>query len=91
MMADFFYDRQYLEAGDIVIVNCDHQCNVMVMTDQDFDRYKRGDRFNYHGGHYKSLPARIPVPSTGWWNAVLDLGGGSANIRYGFSYIKRNG
>jgi hypothetical protein len=89
-MADFIQAREYLEEGDIVVVNCDHQCNVLVMDDHNFDSYRRGGRATYYGGFYQRLPARIAVPSTGYWNVVLDLGGGRANIRYGFSYIKRN-
>lgn len=88
---DFLYERQYLEEGDIVVVDCDHQCNIMVMNDHNFQSYRSGRRWDGYGGFYKMLPARIAVPSAGYWNIVLDLGGGSAHIRYGFSYIKRNG
>jgi hypothetical protein len=88
---DFFYDRQYLEEGDIVVVDCDHQCNVEVMDDHNFQAYRSLRGHTYYGGFYRSLPARIVVPYSGHWNVTLDLGGGSANIRYGFSYIKRNG
>lgn len=88
---DFFHDRQYLDEGDIVVVNCDYQCNVKVMDDLNFQAYRNGQRHTYYGGFYRMLPARIPVPSNGNWNVTLDLGGGSANIRYGFSYIRRNG
>jgi hypothetical protein len=55
------------------------------MTDRDFDSYRRGGQFRYHGGHYKRFPVWIPVPSTGYWNVVLDLGSGQADIRCGFS------
>ena len=88
-MADFMHDRQYLHKGDIAVVNCDYQCNVQVMTDINFEAYRSGRRYDYYGGFYSRLPARIVIPSTGWWNTVLDLGGGSANVRYGFSYVKQ--
>jgi hypothetical protein len=90
-LSDFIHAREYLNDGDIVVVNCDTQCNVLVMDDYNFDSYRRGGQATYYGGFYQRLPARISVPSTGYWNVVLDLGGGQANIRYGFSYIKRNG
>jgi hypothetical protein len=90
-MSDFIHSREYLEEGDLVVVNCDTQCNVMLLTDLDFESYRRRDSYHYHGGHFKMFPARIGVPSSGNWNIVLDLGGGQANIRYDFSYIKRNG
>jgi hypothetical protein len=39
-------------------------------------------------GFYKMLPARITAPHSGEWNVVLDLGGGSANVRHGISVIR---
>lgn len=86
---DFLHDRKYLDDGDVVIVNCNHQCNVLVMSDQDLHNYRSSDNYYYYGGHYRQLPARIRVPSTGWWNTVLDLGGGEATIRHSIRYITK--
>lgn len=61
------------------------------MDDRAFQSYRSGRQYTYYGGFYKMLPAKIPVPSSGFWNVVLDLGGGEATIRYGFSYIRLNG
>lgn len=85
---DFVHARDYLQDGDIVIVNCDHQCNVMVMDDANFSRYRRGEGFEYSGGFYERLPARIAVSRSDNWNTVIDLGGRRANIRYGIRYLK---
>jgi hypothetical protein len=87
-MANFIHDRQHLKAGDIVIVTCSHRCNVMLLDDYNFRSYRARGRFSYHGGHYTHFPARITAPQTGDWNIVLDLGGGTANIRYSFNFIK---
>ena len=76
------HKRERLNGGDCVEVDCSHQCNVMVMTDSNYRAYKRGARFQYHGGFYKRLPARIVVPDNDDWNIVIDLGGGSARIRH---------
>jgi Domain of unknown function (DUF1883) len=80
--------REFLNQDSIVVVNCDHQCNVMVMTDSEYSSYRSGGRFSYLGGHYKMLPARIAVPHTDQWNVVIDLGGGSARIRHSITYLK---
>lgn len=85
----FLHKREYLNEGDIVVVDCDYQCNVMLTDDINFRRYRNGGGFDYHGGFYERLPARIPVPDTGYWNITLDLGGGSANVRYSINVIKR--
>jgi hypothetical protein len=87
-MSEFLHKREYLDAGDVVVVDCSHQCNVMVTNDTNFQNYKSGRQFRYHGGFYKRLPARIKVPSTGYWNITLDLGSGSANIRPSIRILK---
>ncbi|HDR8943588.1 TPA: DUF1883 domain-containing protein [Burkholderia vietnamiensis] len=84
---DFIHSREHLNEGDVVVVNCDYQCNVMLTTDSNFQRYRSGQRFEYFGGNYTRLPARIAVPSTGYWNVTIDLGGGSANIRYSIDFV----
>lgn len=83
----FLHKRMHLNHGDIVVVDCSHQCNVSILTDTNFSNYKSGRRYQYHGGFFKMLPARIQAPSTGYWNVVIDLGGGSANIRHSISVI----
>jgi uncharacterized protein DUF1883 len=60
----------------------------MLTTDDDFRKYRGGRQFQYYGGFYKYLPARIAVPETGWWNITLDLGGGRATVRHSISIIK---
>jgi len=85
----YIHSREYFSAGDIVVVECNYQCNVMLMDDANFRSYRSGSRFTYYGGYYHLLPARIAVPCDGWWNVVLDLGGRSATIRYDFRVIKR--
>jgi hypothetical protein len=79
--------REHLGAGATVRVNCDHQCNVLVMDDQNYARYRRGDGYRAHGGFYRKLPVGIKVPHGGYWNTVIDLGGGQARIRHSIHYI----
>lgn len=78
----FLHHREYMEAGAVVVVDCDHQCNVQVMGDADFAAFRSGHRYSYQGGFYRRLPARVAVPHSGWWNVTLDLAGGSATIRH---------
>jgi hypothetical protein len=85
----FIHSREYLEAGDVVVVNCSHRCNVMLTDDTNFSYYRSRRSFHYHGGHFTHFPARIRVPNSGEWNVTIDLGGGSANIQYSINFIKR--
>lgn len=78
--------REWLDAGSTVRLDCDHQCNVLVMDDQNYSRYRRGQSFQHYGGFFKRLPAALGVPTSGHWNTVIDLGGGRANIRYAINY-----
>ena len=84
----FLHKREYLNAGDVVLVDCSHRCNVRVMDDPDFSSYRKGGFHHCHGGHYNRLPARITVPEDGYWNVTLDLGGGSAPIRHSIGFLK---
>ncbi len=84
----FLHDREFLNQGDVVVVDCSHRCNVHITDDINFSRYQSRQQFQYYGGHHTHFPVRIAVPYAGYWNVVLDLGGGSANIRSSFRYIK---
>src|SRR5260370_9569431 len=87
-MAAFIHQRESLSQGDVVIVECDHQCNVRLMDDGNYRNFCEGRPHHYYGGFYRMLPARIVVPSPGYWNVVLDLGRGRANIKYNISYTR---
>ena len=84
----FVHWREYLNAGETVVVNCSHRCNVRLMSDSDFESYRRGSAHHYFGGHYERLPARIAAPSCGYWNVTLDVGGDSASIRHSMTVLK---
>jgi hypothetical protein len=85
---NFIHSRELLSAGDIVVVQCNYQANVLVTDDHNFQRYKSGSTFNYHGGNYKRFPVKIAVPTDGYWNVTIDLGGGSAQLRYSIRFVK---
>lgn len=85
---NFIHSRECLNEGDVVVLNCDTQCNFMLTNDVNFSAYRRGGQFRYYGGHFKRFPARIVVPETGNWNITIDLGGGQAQIRYSLNVIR---
>lgn len=53
----------------------DKQANVCLLDDANFYLYRRGKRFNYHGGLSKTSPINIAAPFPGHWHVVIDLGG----------------
>lgn len=36
----FLHKRMHLNTGDIVIVECSHQANILLTTDSNFNSYK---------------------------------------------------
>lgn len=86
-MSDHLHKRLSLNAGDVVEVGSDTQCNVMLMSDSEYSSYRSGRGFRGVGGFFKRFPARLSPPHAGSWNVVLDLGGGSATIRHSIRVI----
>lgn len=75
-------------AGDVVVVHLEGtEANVLLLDSVNLARYRHGDSYRYHGGHFTASPARIGVPSTGHWHVVVDLGGFGGSIRASVSVI----
>jgi uncharacterized protein DUF1883 len=85
---NFIHNREYLNEGDTVRLDCDTQCNFMLTTDSNFSAYRSGRSFRYLGGLFKGFPAFITASHSDSWNITIDLGGGRANIRYNLSVIR---
>ena len=69
----FIHQREYLYEGDKVVVNCSRMCNIRLMSDANYRSYRKGGKHTYHGGAFDRFPAKITVPSTGYWNIALDF------------------
>jgi hypothetical protein len=87
-MSQFLHTREYLDSGNVAVLDCDTQCNFMLLTDSNFNNYKRGGRYQYYGGYFKIFPAKISAPHSDHWNVVIDLGGGSATIKHSLRFLK---
>ncbi len=70
-----------LKADDIVQVTLDGRANVMLLDPTNYDRYRRGESFRYHGGLAERSPASLTVPRDGRWHVVVDLGGYTGHVR----------
>ena len=68
----FVHQREHLNEDDIVVIECSQQCNIRLMNDANFRSFKNGGRHSYHGGAFDRFPAKIKVPSTGFWNITID-------------------
>ncbi|WP_028696055.1 DUF1883 domain-containing protein [Pseudomonas cremoricolorata] len=68
----FVHQREHLNEDDIVVIESSQPCNIRLMNDANFRSFKNGGRHTYHGGAFDKFPAKITVPSTGFWNITLD-------------------
>lgn len=68
----FIHQREHLNEDDLVVIECSQTCNIRLMNDANFRSFKNGGRHTYHGGAFDRFPARITVPSTGFWNITID-------------------
>lgn len=74
-------DLGQLEAGALVDVTLrGTEANVMLLDPVNVTRYRQGQGFQYHGGHYTRSPVRIVVPRAGHWHVVVDLGGVAGRV-----------
>ena len=83
----FIHQRRHLNKGEVVQLDCDTQCNFMLLSDGDYAAYQKVRRFNYFGGTFKQFPARISVPESGDWNIIIDLAGARGEIQYNITIV----
>ncbi|HGJ5866220.1 DUF1883 domain-containing protein, partial [Arsenophonus nasoniae] len=43
---NFLHKRMQLNTGDTVVINCTHQCNILMTTDSEFNNYRNGRTFH---------------------------------------------
>jgi len=79
-MEHLSYDLGNLKKGSTAVVTLQNQANVQLMTSSDYNNYKAGRRYHYHGGRVTRSPFRITVPSNGHWVVAIDLGGYAGRI-----------
>ncbi len=65
------------QGATVVVTLKGVESDVLILDRMNFDRFRRGNSFQYFGGHYKRSPARLRIPSAGEWYAVVipSLGG----------------
>jgi hypothetical protein len=78
---NYLHNELQLHTGDVVEVTLDHAANVQLLDPANFELYRQGKPYRYHGGYYKETPVRIVTPSGGRWYVVVDLGGGAGTVR----------
>lgn len=73
---------------DLIEVTLDGQANVILLDNLNFEKYKKGESYRYHGGLAKVSPVRLVPPHRGHWNVVVDLGGYAGTVRAGVKHLQ---
>jgi hypothetical protein len=77
-----------LTTGDVVEVTLDGRANVMLVDPTNYERYRKGESFRYHGGLAERSPATLVAPHDGRWHVVVDLGGYPGHVRAGIRLLQ---
>jgi hypothetical protein len=80
-------DLGHRSRGDVLEVTLTGAANVRLLDPANFTRYKKQQRHQFHGGLARRSPARIRIPSSGHWHAVVDMQGLRGTTRAGFRVI----
>ena len=70
-MKYLYKEIQTTGCDSIQVVLTGNAANVMVMDSTNFNNYKSGRRYRYHGGHFKKSPAIITPPHAGRWIVIV--------------------
>lgn len=72
------FPLHYQNAGATVEVTLQGvESDVFLVDSANLSSFERGSQYNYFGGHYKSSPVRLRIPSNGTWTAVVVPVGGA--------------
>jgi hypothetical protein len=73
------FPLHYQNAGTTIEVTLQGvESDVFLVDSANLSSFERGGQYSYHGGHYKSSPIRLRIPSNATWTAVVVPVGGSA-------------
>lgn len=70
------YDLNFLQKGEVVEITLKgNAANVLLLDSINFSHYKNGRQYKYFGGHMTTSTSKLPIPNSGHWHVVIDLGG----------------
>lgn len=75
--------HQQFEAisGDVLEVRISRPAWVRVLDSGQYESFLRHGPYRYHGGFFERSPVQIPIPRSGPWHLVVDLGGGTGKVQ----------
>lgn len=64
-----YCDSNGILTAEVILKN---QSNVFLLDQTNYNRYRQGQSFNYHGGYYKQNPVRITVKGVKRWYLIVE-------------------
>lgn len=68
--------------GDHVRVEIDTDANILLVSDEALEAYRRHLPFHYIGGGFARGTHVLGVPATGSWHVIIDLGGRAGHVQH---------
>lgn len=79
---EYLHKELDLSEGDVVEVTlAGNAANVLLLDSMNFENYRAGRAYSYHGGYVRTSPYRIQAPRPGRWHLVVDLGGAAGRVQ----------
>ena len=66
----------------VVVNDLQYASDVYLLDQNNFERYQRGESFDYFGGNYNQSPVKITVTGPGSWYLIVDDGGSGSRYSY---------
>lgn len=61
---DYLHYEFDASQGDVIEVTLDRAANVQLLDPANYENYKNGRGYRYHGGYATKSPVRLAVPET---------------------------
>ena len=84
---EFLHKPLQLGPDDVVEIILDNPANVQLLDPENYEAYRQGKLYRYHGGHASESPVRLTAPSPGQWHLVVDLGGGVGSVQASYRVL----
>ena len=82
----YLHSKVNLRDGESIRVTISRAANVQVMDTHNYNLFKRGKRYRFYGGYYRSSPCLIkPSGCAGQWHVVIN--GFTGRIQTGVATI----
>jgi hypothetical protein len=77
----YLHYKLKLGPDKVIQVNLSIQANLRLMDDKNYELYREGEKYAFHGGLATVSPANVKPPKAGEWHLCIDLGGKEGEIK----------